>query len=68
LARNRLSWCGSDEVSVTISRIEVDFFCTLTPCTCTACGSDDSALDTRFCTSTCAKLRSVPMSNVTVSV
>ena len=57
----------SGEVSVTICRIAVDFFCTVTPCTCTDCGSDDSALDTRFCTSTCAKLRSVPMLKVTVS-
>ena len=32
-----------------------------------AYGSEDSALDTRFCTSTCAKLRSVPILNVTVS-
>ena len=30
-------------------------------------GSDDSALDTRFCTSTCAKFKSVPILNVTVS-
>ncbi len=49
-------------------RIEVERFCTVTPCACTACGSDASALDTRFCTRTCAKLRSVPMLNVTVSV
>ena len=39
----------------------------MTPCACTACGSEDSALDTRFCTSTCAMLRSAPISNVTVS-
>ena len=54
-------------VSVTICRIEVDFCCTTTPCACTGCGSEAVALATRFCTSTCAKLRSVPMSKVTVS-
>ena len=51
-----------------ICRIAVDFFWALTPCTCTACGSEASAVATRFCTSTCAKLRSVPILNVTVSV
>jgi len=55
------------EVSVTICRIEVDFFSTTTPCVCTELGSEDNADDTRFCTSTCAKFRSVPISKVTVS-
>ena len=30
-------------------------------------GSDAIAADTRFCTRTCAKFRSVPISNVTIS-
>ncbi|MBA7658416.1 hypothetical protein ES703_66367 [subsurface metagenome] len=54
------------EVSVTNSRIDVDFFCTVTPWFCTDVGSCDSAAETRFCTSTCAKLRSVPILKVTV--
>ena len=52
---------------MTICRIEVDFCCTVTPCTCTDCGSDAIAAETRFCTSTCAKFRSVPISKVTIS-
>jgi len=52
---------------VTICRIAVEFFCTMTPCACTACGNEDSAADTRFCTSTCAISRSAPILNVTVS-
>src|SRR5262249_48336744 len=37
------------------------------PCACTACSSCDSALDTRFCTRTCAVSRSTPILNVTVN-
>src|SRR5262249_26757485 len=48
-------------------QIAVEFFCTMTPCACTAWGSEDSAADTRFCTSTCAMSRSAPILNVTVS-
>jgi hypothetical protein len=54
-------------VSVTNIRIAVDFFWTVTPCFCTASGNCDSAeLETRFCTSTCAKSRSVPILKVTI--
>jgi hypothetical protein len=66
LARNRLSKRASGEVSVTNIRIAVDFFWTVTPWLCTACGNCDTALATRFCTSTCAKLRSMPILKVTV--
>ena len=58
-------WAPGDP-SVTNIRIEVDFFWTLTPWFCTAWGNCASATETRFCTSTCAKLRSVPILNVTV--
>ena len=50
-----------------ICRIAVERFCVVTPCSCTACGNAASAAATRFCTSTWAKSRSVPMSKVTVS-
>jgi hypothetical protein len=46
----------------------VDFCCTVTPCACTACGNCASALETRFCTRTCAKLMSIPILKVTISV
>ena len=55
------------EVRVMIWRMAVEFFCTFTPCACTACGNEESALETRFCTRICARLRSVPTPNVTVS-
>ena len=53
---------------MTNSRIAVDFFCVVTPWACTACGSDDMAAETRFCTRTCALSGSVPIAKVTVSV
>ena len=58
----------SGEVSDTICRMAVDFFSTITPCACTDIGSEAIAALTLFCTSTCAKSRSVPISKVTVSV
>ena len=45
----------------------VDCFLTVTPCRCTSSGSCGSAIATRFCTSTWAVSRSVPISKVTVS-
>ena len=68
LLRYRLSKRPSGEFSDTICRIDVDFFWTVRPCACTEAGSEASAVLTRFCTSTCAKSRSVPIWNVTVSV
>ena len=38
------------------------FFCTVTPCCETVCGSSGAAVLTRFCTSTWARFTSVPMS------
>lgn len=46
----------------------MDFFWVVTPWTWTACGSDDIAIATRFCTSTWAWSPSVPIAKVTVSV
>src|SRR5260370_42464173 len=65
--RNRLSYVLFGDVNVTNNRIAVDLFCTVTPWFWTDWGSCDSALDTRICTSTCAKLRSVPILKVTVT-
>ena len=45
----------------------VDCFLTVTPCRRTSSGSIGSAIATRFCTSTWAASRLVPISNVTVS-
>ncbi len=44
-----------------------DFFFTATPCCCTIDGMTGMANCTRFCTSTCATLRSVPRAKVIVS-
>src|SRR6266481_9036228 len=44
----------------------VDCFLVVMPCRCTSCGSSGCAMATRFCTSTCAMSRFVPMSKVTV--
>ncbi len=63
---NRLSYLPSGESSVTIWRIAVFFFCTLTPCACTGWGREASASWTRFCTSTWSMFGSVPISKVTV--
>ena len=68
LLRNRLSCALFVEVSVMICRMAVDFFLVTTPCCWTGTGNCDIAAATRFCTSTCAKSRSVPTSKVTVSV
>ncbi len=54
--------------SVMIWSGEVSFFLVTTPCCCTGPGSCAMAADTRFWTRTCAKSRSVPTWNVTVSV
>ena len=43
-----------------------DFFVIVSPCWSTICGSRGSASFTRFCTSTAAMSRSVPISKVTV--
>ncbi len=45
----------------------VDCFLTVIPWRLTSSGSFGWASATRFCTSTCAMLRFVPMSKVTVS-
>ena len=66
--RKRASYLLPSEVSVTIWRMAVDFFFVTTPCCCTACGSCASAAETRFCTRTCARSRSVPTVNVMMSV
>ena len=57
----------SGELRVMICRMAVDFFLVTTPCCCTG-GSWDMAAATRFCTSTCAKSRSVPTLKVTISL
>ena len=51
-----------------IWRGDVSFFLVTTPCCWTGAGSWAIAAETRFCTSTCAKSRSVPTWKVTVSV
>ncbi len=63
---NRLSYLPSGESSVTICRIAVFFFWTLTPCACTGSGNEASASCTRFCTRTWSMSGSVPIANVTV--
>ena len=45
-----------------------DCLLVFTPCNCTCSGNCAMASDTRFCTSTWAMFKSVPSSNVTVSV
>jgi hypothetical protein len=56
------------DVSVMIWSGEVSFFFVTTPCCWTGAGNCAIAAETRFCTRTCAKSRSVPTWNVTVSV
>jgi len=65
--RKRLSYVESGDVSEMTSRMLADCFLTVTPCRATSSGSSGSAAETRFCTSTCAASRSVPISKVTVS-
>ena len=68
LERKSASYRLPFDDSVMIWSGEVSFFLVMTPCCCTGDGSCAIAAATRFCTSTCAKSRSVPTWNVTVSV
>ena len=56
------------EVRLTTCRMAVETLLVTTPCCATCGGNCAMAEETRFCTSTWAKSRSVPTSKVTLSV
>ena len=55
----------SGEYRFTTSRMSGELFATVTPIWRTASGSRGVAVETRFCTCTCAMSRLTPMSKVT---